>query len=242
MSKSLFNVGETVDELLVLLEDLATVLSQVVSVQKVIDELGIVEILVNDNYGRVVRVLDEEFGFEGGLAHVVLVGAERVVGGEEQEYVLGDLQLLDAAVDHVDFLRHFLVAAVGPDLQAAVVQLLNVGVLELVEEQDFDVRDVFGVLLEVGLFQVCLTEFRGGWEGVQAPDLLPDPRPLFIPLDVRFLGLLVDPHLERFREQFPLSLAQLQWVQAYVFSWVFLLVNLFVDINAHNDQLGCADH
>lgn len=189
-----------------------------------------------------VRVLNEQFWFEGGLSHVVLVGAERVVSGEEQKYILGDLQLLDAAVDHVDLLGHFLVAAVGPDLQTAVLQLLHVGVLQLVEEQHFDVGDVLGVVLEVGLLQVCLAQLCGGREGVQPPDLLPDPGPLLLALDVRFLGLLVDAHLDGLREQFALSLAELHGVESDILPWVFFLVNLLVDVDAHDDQLGGAHH
>jgi hypothetical protein len=207
LREALFDVSETVNKLLVLFKDLAAVLGQLVLVLDVVDQLSLLERFVDIDYCRMFRISDEQLRFECGFTHIVLVGTKRVVECEEKEYVLSDLQLLDTSVDHVDLLRHFFVAAVGPDFETAVVQLVHVGVLELVEEHDFDIGDVFGIVLQVCLFEVGKAEFGCGWEGVKAPDLLPHSRPFFLAVDMRFLSFLINAHFDGFREQLSLGLA-----------------------------------
>jgi len=122
---------------------------------------------------------------------------------------LGHEQLLDAAVDDVDFVGQFLVASVGPKFETSIVEVLDVGVLELGLQNDFHVRNVFAGLLHVILLQFCQVALCRNRQRLQPPNLLPHPRALFVALDVGPLGILVDPDAVGFREQFALELGEI---------------------------------
>ena len=184
-------------------------------------------------------ILYKQFRFLSSFPNILLVRTQGIVTSEQQEYILGDLQLLNTPIYHVNFIRHFLVTPVGPYLQTTVLQLVHIGIFELVEQHYFHVWDVLRILLQVRLFQVTIHQFSRNRVRVQTPNLLPDTRPLLVAVDVCLFSLLIDSDFDCLGEQFAECFRQLERVESDILSWVFLLVYLFVDINAHDDQSGC---
>jgi len=69
--------------------------------------------------------------------------------------------LFNTSVNDINLVGKFLVTPIGPKFKTAVLELVNVGILQLVLEYDFRVADVFTRVLEVALLQFSQVAFTG---------------------------------------------------------------------------------